>query len=739
MKLINLLRIIACTVFTLSLSLTEYSCTKKEGSKTTVTTKPVTEITTSSAKSGGNVSVTGKASVGLTGICWSETPSPTTRDYFTTDNTGAGEFSSTMRNLNPNTKYYVRAYATIGDEIMYGEELDFTTESLPTATVTVYTNEITEITSSSARCGGVVTTNGDISITTRGVCWNTSQNPTVNNSHTSDGQGLGLFTSTLNGLDEETVYYVKAYATTSEGGTFYGDEKSFSTLPGNGNGNQNDSIIVVTNDITNISQTQALCGGSMSIIGNLSVTAKGVCWNTSGNPSIADLHTSDGTGTSSFSSNLTALNANTKYFVKAFVSASNGKTYYGEQKEFTTLSENGGDETIEIITNDITDISTSNAKSGGNVICSNDCTIYVKGVCWSTSHNPTVSDAHTSDGQGQGAFVSTLTGLTPGTNYYVKAYAQIGNDVIYGDEKSFSTSMGLPSEVEVTEVSYNFIKIRVAPSSSVDYYYSRIVGIGNAVRHDINDTILIFNDLSPETTYVIEFSFYDDNDNLLDTEQIPVTTIEQPYEYAYVTVSLDTHTPVSLKLQFVPSANTSYYYLNIGETLTSTWQRTGTLTINFDCLEPNTEYTFSVVAYDNNGVAGEVIHPKFTTDPAPYENYFNIGNNFYQLNTAQLSTEVLSNGYGQKVLTLRSSSICWIRIMYLCSTSELNLNWSSGSFNIVNNSSYHQYNGMYSRTGTILNLPSGTFTISKNGSMYTIDISVDNGYMKAHFSGTPTS
>lgn len=610
-----------------------YSCTKKENDKVSVETKPVTEITTSSAKCGGNVVLEGNASVGLTGICWSETPSPTTKDCFTTDNSGAGDFTSTMKNLVPGTKYYVRAYATIGTEIMYGAEIDFTTESVSSNSVVVNTSDIADITSSSAKCGGTVTVNDNTIVASRGVCWSIRQNPTTADSHTADGQGIGSFPSYLTGLSAETTYFVKAYAETADGLTVYGDEKSFRTLSGNGNGNQDNPVVVVTNEITNIT--------------------------------------------------------------------------------------------------------TSSAECGGNVVCNSQCEIYVRGVCWSTAHNPSVSDEHTADGDGPGSFISTLTGLAPGTRYYVKAYAQTDSEILYGDEKSFTTNVGSPSEIEVTEVSFDFVKISVAPSSSVGCYYTRVVGVGNAVRHEKTETSLTFNNLTPETTYTIEFTFYDANDNLLDSEQISVKTIEKPYEYATVTVSLDTQTPVSLKLKFEPSANTAFYLFNIGETLTSTHHVTGSLTQNFNCLIPNTEYTFSIVAYDHNGVAGEVIHPTFTTEPSPYANYFNIGTDFHELKSAQFSTESYDNGLGLKVLTIRGySSTCWIRLIYTCYISELNLNWPSGTYNIQTSASLHCYNGMYTRNGsTILDFPYGTLTITRSGNICTIDMSSDDNYIRVHFSG----
>src|SRR5688572_18953372 len=85
----------------------------------------------------------------------------------------------------------------------------------------VTTQEVTEITVNSARSGGNVTSDGGGPITARGVCWSTGQAPTIDNNKTNDGSGGGSFISELTGLDANTTYYVRAYASNSDG-TAYG-------------------------------------------------------------------------------------------------------------------------------------------------------------------------------------------------------------------------------------------------------------------------------------------------------------------------------------------------------------------------------------------------------------------------------------------------------------------------------------------------------------------------------------
>lgn len=92
-----------------------------------VTTSSVSNITETSAKCGGTVTASGY-SVGSCGLCYSESPNPTINTYITSDLVGTGTFTSTMSDLEPGTKYYVRAYATTDSEIFYGEQKEFTTK-----------------------------------------------------------------------------------------------------------------------------------------------------------------------------------------------------------------------------------------------------------------------------------------------------------------------------------------------------------------------------------------------------------------------------------------------------------------------------------------------------------------------------------------------------------------------------------------------------------------------------------
>ena len=82
-------------------------------------------------------------------------------------------------------------------------------------------------------------------------------------------------------------------------------------------------------------------------------------------------------------------------------------------------------------------VSATSATSGGNISSDGGAAVTARGVCWSTSSNPTISGSKTSDAAGSGIFTSTITGLTAGTTYYIRAYATNSIGPAYGNEGYF--------------------------------------------------------------------------------------------------------------------------------------------------------------------------------------------------------------------------------------------------------------------------------------------------------------
>lgn len=231
--------------------------------------------------------------------------------------------------LQANTKYYYQYEYSNGVDVARTEVKSFKT--MDYSQPVVQTVEVFDITATSARCNANVIDNGGLSITERGVCWSSQQTPTVNDTHVTSIGETGQYTCEITGLADFTNYYVRAYAV-NDNGICYGEQITFTT----------DHVIVVptltTNDITFIKDVSAVSGGDVTSDGYGTISAKGICWSQSENPTTDDAHTLINAGDlGSFQSQMTGLTANTTYYVRAYATNEAG-TGYGEQRVFTTSS-----------------------------------------------------------------------------------------------------------------------------------------------------------------------------------------------------------------------------------------------------------------------------------------------------------------------------------------------------------------------------------------------------------------
>mgnify|MGYP000231563214 FL=1 len=200
------------------------------------------------------------------------------------------------------------------------------------------------------------------------------------------------------------------------------------------------SGIVFSNlSLSSITSTSATAYAGVTGDGGSTITAKGVVWSTSVNPTIAlTTKTNDGTGIGAYTSSLNSLSTSTLYYVRAYATNANG-TVYGAQQSFTTL---GAVPTIS--TTSATNISLTGVTTGGNVSYNGGTTVTRRGVCWSTSSSPTINDNKLVIGDGDGSFTANLTGLIGGTTYYLRAYATNGVGTGYGAQITFNTSAMVP-------------------------------------------------------------------------------------------------------------------------------------------------------------------------------------------------------------------------------------------------------------------------------------------------------
>lgn len=416
-----------------------------------------TEITDTSVNCSVDVSSDGGAPIVGRGLCWKPQQAPDTNSAVFRDSIlSIGSFNHSIRGLAAATKYFIRAYARNIYGIRYSDEATFTTAQGATIPV-VTTSDASNIGINTITSGGEVTFDGGEAVTVRGVCWSTSPYPIIDQNKTSDGAGQGQFVSTVSGLNANTTYYLRAYAT-NDIGTGYGEEKTFTTLPNPG------IPTVITASITNITSTSATSGGTVLNDGGADVTVRGICWSTSPNPVSSDFHTIDGAGLGSFVSEITGLVSGTKYYVRAYAANSAG-TAYGNEGSFTA----GQSITAPTVTTtEVVNIAQTTATCGGNVTSDGGAPVTVRGVCWSTSSNPTTSDSKTENGSGTGGYLSSITGLTENTTYHVRAYATNSAGTSYGNQQTFSTLQNPTLPTVSTTVAFNITSTTATTGGNVN-------------------------------------------------------------------------------------------------------------------------------------------------------------------------------------------------------------------------------------------------------------------------------
>lgn len=260
-----------------------YGCKKEEKPAIPViTTTEVTGISYTTATSGGDVTADGGAPILSRGVCWHTVVNPIVADTKTTETGSTGSFSTNLTHLNPNTVYYVRAYATNISGTGYGDQVSFTT--MQTMAPSMSTTSITSFTTTTAVAGGNISNENGAAVTARGVCWSTHPDPTTSDSKTSDGTGPGIFSSTLSGLTANTIYYLKAYATNSEA-TSYGEVLSFKTFAVDDiDGNGYNSVTIGTQIwlMENLKTTKFNDGTAITPVADktewLNLVTPGYCW-----------------------------------------------------------------------------------------------------------------------------------------------------------------------------------------------------------------------------------------------------------------------------------------------------------------------------------------------------------------------------------------------------------------------------------------------------------------------------
>ena len=195
-------------------------------------------------------------------------------------------------------------------------------------------------------------------------------------------------------------------------------------------------VISSTTGAYSITTSAAMSGSEITSDGGASITARGIVWGTSTGPTIAlATKTTDGTGTGTYSSSITGLTSGVTYYLRAYATNSIGTKYGAE----ITLNTAQAVATLAATT-PVSAIGSTTATSGGNITYNGGATVTVSGIVWSTTSTPTITlSTKTTNGATTGTYTNSITGLNPGTLYYVRSYATNSVGTSYGAQTNFTT------------------------------------------------------------------------------------------------------------------------------------------------------------------------------------------------------------------------------------------------------------------------------------------------------------
>jgi hypothetical protein len=216
--------------------------------------------------------------------------------------------------------------------------------------------------------------------------------------------------------------------------------------------------------------TSANSGGSVSSDGGAVVTARGVVWGTSTNPTIAlSTKTTDGSGIGTFISNITGLSTGVKYFIRAYATNSTGTSYGNE----VTVTTSANPPTLGSLS--ISNVTSSSANLSSSIVSFGGSTITEYGFVWNNTSNPTFTGSNkillgtTTNGINSNFnFSHNFSSLNSNTKYAIRAYAVNNAGVNYSTEASFTTLAGLPSVTTSDPTSLTSTSVTLSGNATAD-------------------------------------------------------------------------------------------------------------------------------------------------------------------------------------------------------------------------------------------------------------------------------
>lgn len=422
-----------------------HSCKKDKPTPPIITTTGVTEISNITATSGGEIINDGRGDIILQGICWGTGPIPSIRKNIALDSTEVDSFTCKITGLNPNTTYYVRAFATNPAGIGYGSPISFTT--LPGKAPTVSTQAATNITMGSATINGIVNANGS---TTKVIFYFEP----INNIYLSNQGGIVTpIPDTYSGNTDQAVSanvgglipgetYGFQIVSVNEFGQRIGGRQGFTTLGG--------APIAITHDATNITTTGATLNGTVKANSiSAIVTFEYGISHTYGQIATAVPSPVTGSTNMGVTANIVGLSGGITYHfrVKAINEYWIG---YGDDMTFIIPGE------TMAVTQTVTNVTMIGATLNGTVFANSLSTIATFEYGISTNYESSVAASPNElTGDGWVGVIANISGLNGITKYHYRIKAANATGTKFGNDLSFAT---LGQSGTVTDIDNNTYK-----------------------------------------------------------------------------------------------------------------------------------------------------------------------------------------------------------------------------------------------------------------------------------------
>ncbi|HNS17040.1 MAG TPA: FISUMP domain-containing protein [Bacteroidales bacterium] len=409
----------------------------------TVVTAMITNITDTTATGGGNITSDGGAPITSRGVVWSTQENPTLSESSTTDGMGKGTFTSILTGLINDTSYYVRASATNSAGTAYGEQVGFTTRGSP--------------------CPGIpyVEWQGTTysAILVGNQCWLRENLDVGSMIHVGlKQQDNSILEKYCYGNDPENCIKYGGLYQWPEAMQYVTQQGTQGICPPGWHIPRDDEMNVLAGFADSQFDADDALWYNAGFQGfDAGKNLRSIfSWTTNG----TDLYgfSQLGSGFAWVGTNFGYLNAygimwtsseiegaNTAWDREIYHSQDGIERWPADKGSFGLSIRCLSDETAlpAITTTPVSNITEISATSGGNITDDGGSVVTTHGVVWSTSEYPTLNDNFTTDGAGTGEFISTMTGFTSSTQYYVRAYATNATGTGYGNQIRF-TSGGQP-------------------------------------------------------------------------------------------------------------------------------------------------------------------------------------------------------------------------------------------------------------------------------------------------------